>query len=109
MDLVAKLRESRLVLAPMAGITDTVFRSLMRDLGAGIVISELVSACGMRHGGRKTFDLCRFQEKERPVGIQLFGDDFDELGRAAAQIEEMGADFVDINLGCPVPKVVKKG
>ncbi len=97
------------VLAPMAGITDSPFRRLMRRLGSPIVISELVSANGIEHGGEKTIALLRFHEEERPVGIQIFSEDTSLLCKAAQKIEKLGADFVDLNLGCPVPKVVKRG
>lgn len=97
------------VLAPMAGITDRVFRTLMKERGAGVVVSELVSCHGMLHNSVKTFELLGFDEIQRPVGLQIFGEDENILGAGAAVIERLGADFVDINLGCPVPKVVKKG
>lgn len=97
------------VLAPMAGITDTVFRSLMKEHGAGVVVSELVSCHGIINNSGKTFDLLAFDEVERPVGLQIFGEDEDILGAGAAAIERLGADFVDLNFGCPVQKVVKKG
>jgi nifR3 family TIM-barrel protein len=93
----------------MAGITDMVFRSIMRELGCGVVVTELVSADGIEHRSQKTLQLMRFEELQRPVGIQLFGDDPEMLGRAAKLVEEMGADFVDLNFGCPVPKVTKRG
>ena len=97
------------VLAPMASITNAPFRMVMKELGAGIVISELISADGLKYGGQKTLDLCRYFDGERPVGLQIFGEDGGILGLAGKQLERMGVDFVDINLGCPVPKVVKKG
>lgn len=97
------------VLAPMAGITNAPFRLLMRELGAGVVISELISATGMHYEGKKTFDLCHYFEEERPVGLQIFGEDAETLAEAAQTLERRGVDFVDINLGCPVPKVVNKG
>jgi nifR3 family TIM-barrel protein len=97
-------------LAPMAGITDLPFRSLMKRLGAEIVVSELVSADGIHFGGDKTKDLMRFDPKvERPYGLQLFGHDPERLHHAAQKAEAMGVDFIDLNLGCPVTKVVKKG
>lgn len=108
-DLVAELRKNPFVLAPMAGITDSPFRSFMREMGAGVVISELVSAFGIEYKSGRTLDLMKYSEDQRPVGIQIFGEDAEVLGRAAAFVESEGADFVDINLGCPVPKVVKKG
>lgn len=93
----------------MAAITDSPFRSFMREMGCGIVISELVSAHGILYGSPRTLELMHFTEAQRPVGIQIFGEDTQIMVRAAQKVEEMGADFVDINLGCPVPKVVKKG
>lgn len=97
------------VLAPMAGITNAPFRLLMREMGAGVVISELISATGMEYESRKTLDLCQYFEEERPVGLQIFGEDGEHLAQAARKLELRGVDFVDINLGCPVPKVVTKG
>jgi len=96
-------------MAPMAGITDTVFRSLIREMGAQAVISELVSSEGLVRGGTKTRDLIRFDDAERPVGIQIFGSDVKTMTAAARIVESEGADFVDINFGCPVKKVVCDG
>lgn len=97
------------ILAPMAGITNSPFRRLMRRLGSSVVISELVSANGIEYGGQKTLDLLRYHEDERRVGLQIFGEEFDHLVRATQVIERLGADFVDLNLGCPVTKVTKRG
>ncbi len=108
-ELVDRLSSHPFVLAPMAGITDSPFRRFMRHMGAGVVISELVSATGLKFESTKTRRLMQFEEEERPVGIQIFGSDLDHLRDAASYIEDQGADFVDINFGCPVPKVVKKG
>lgn len=108
-DLLGELKKNPFVLAPMAGITDSPFRSFMREMGCGIVITELVSAYGIEYRGQRTLDLMKFTEAQRPVGVQLFGEDGEVVARAAAFVESTGADFVDINLGCPVPKVVKKG
>jgi tRNA-dihydrouridine synthase B len=99
----------RYFMAPMAGITDVVFRTLIRQMGAEVVISELLSAEGLVRGGQKTRDLMRFSEQERPIGIQLFGSDKKTLTEAAHIVESEGADFVDINFGCPVRKVVCDG
>jgi tRNA-dihydrouridine synthase B len=103
------LRKNPFVLAPMAGITDTVFRSFMRKLESSVVVSELVSATGIEYDSQRTLDLMNFEEVQRPIGIQLFGEDPEIVARAAQVVEERGADFVDLNFGCPVPKVVKKG
>ena len=97
------------ILAPMAGITNSPFRRLMRRRQSSVVISELVSATGLRYDSQKTKDLLRFHEEERVVGLQIFGEDTSDLVRGCQYIEQLGADFVDLNLGCPVPKVVKKG
>lgn len=107
--LLFELKKNPFLLAPMAGITDSVFRHYMRRQGAGIVISELISANGLLYDSDKTKALMRFCEEERPVGIQIFGEDENALVNAAQYVEGLGADFVDINLGCPVKKVVKKG
>ncbi len=97
------------MLSPMAGITDHAFRTFMRRLGAGVVVTELVSAAGIEHKSERTLKLMSFEESQRPVGIQLFGEDPTQMAKAATLVQEMGADFVDLNFGCPVPKVVKKG
>lgn len=101
--------EHPFVLAPMAGITNSPFRRLMRRQGTSLVVSELVSANGIEHGGERTRDLLKFHEEERPVGLQIFGEDEANLLNACRVVEGMRADFVDLNLGCPVQKVVKKG
>ncbi len=93
----------------MAGITDRPFRSFMREMGCGIVVSELVSATGLKYSSEKTRRLMEFDSTQHPVGIQLFGEVLEHLTEAAKIVEQMGADFVDLNFGCPVPKVVNKG
>ena len=103
------LQQNPFVLAPMAGITDHAFRSFMRSLDAGVVVTELVSSHGIEYASERTLKLMSFDESQRPVGIQLFGEDPEIIGRAAQVAEAKGADFVDLNFGCPVPKVVKKG
>lgn len=108
-DLAQELKRNPFLLAPMAGITDCAFRTVMRELGCGPVITELVSAHGIEHASRKTLQLMEFEDSQRPVGIQLFGETPEVLAKAAVVSQERGADFVDLNFGCPVPKVVKKG
>lgn len=103
------LKKNPFVLAPMAGITDKAFRTFMRKLDASVVVTELVSATGIEYKSQKTLDLMAYDEIQRPIGIQLFGEDAETIGKAAQVAEDMGADFVDLNFGCPVPKVVKKG
>lgn len=93
----------------MAGITDRPFRTFMREMGCGVVVTELVSATGLKYSSDKTLKLMEFDEGQHPIGIQIFGDNLEHLTEAAAKIEQLGADFVDLNFGCPVPKVVNKG
>ncbi|MFC1581681.1 tRNA dihydrouridine synthase DusB [Candidatus Neomarinimicrobiota bacterium] len=102
--------KSPVFLAPMAGITDYSFRILCKEQGAGIVYSEFVSAHGVVKENECTLDLIKFNEKERPIGIQIFGDDPKTMGEAADYIsKKFKPDLIDINYGCPVPKVTKKG
>ena len=97
-------------LAPMAGITDVCFRQLMDEMGAGVLISELVSAKGLLYNSGKTHKMIEVHPKSKSlVGIQLFGESEEDIINAAHYVKEAGASFVDINLGCPVKKVVKKG
>src|SRR5579871_6552453 len=107
--LVSILRENPFVLAPMAGITDHPFRSFMKEMGAGVVVTELISATGLEYKSKRTQALVSFDDGQRPVGVQLFGENPEHIANAARFVEELGADFVDLNFGCPVPKVVKKG
>ncbi len=93
----------------MAGITDRPFRSFMREMGCGIVVTELVSATGLKYSSDKTLRLMEFDPVQHPIGIQLFGENLDHLSEAARRVEQLGADFVDLNFGCPVPKVVNRG
>mgnify|MGYP003309857436 FL=1 len=97
-------------LAPMAGVTDYSFRILCKEQGAGMVYSEFVSAHGIIRKNEKTLDMIRFTEFERPLGIQIFGDDPEVMGQAARLVVDMfQPDLIDINYGCPVPKVTKRG
>ncbi len=96
------------VLSPMAGLTDSAFRRLVKRLGGcGLVVTEMVSSEGVVRGLERTFEHAEFTEEERPVAVQLFGGDPGRMARAAQQIERLGADVVDVNMGCPVPKVAK--
>lgn len=97
------------ILAPMAGITTMPFRRLMKKMGAGCVISEFVSAHAVVSKSPRSEQYLAFHPDERPFGIQLFGGDTEVLIKASQILEQRGVDFVDINLGCPVPKVTKKG
>ena len=98
-----------LYLAPQAGVSESPFRRLCRRFGADVVVSEFVSAEGIRRGNERTHEYLRFAEGERPIGVQIFGADPAAMAEAAALVEEVYApDFVDINFGCPVKKVVKR-
>jgi tRNA-dihydrouridine synthase B len=95
-------------LAPMAGMTDTAFRRLVkRQGGCGLVVSEMVSSEGLVRGIDRTLEYAEYTEEERPVSIQIFGGDPAVMARAAQVVEGMGADIVDVNMGCPVPKIAK--
>jgi tRNA-dihydrouridine synthase B len=99
---------SPLALAPMAGMTDTAFRRLVkRHGGCGLVITEMISSEGLVRGLARTREYAEFTEEERPVAIQIFGGDPRKMATAAQIVEGMGADIVDVNMGCPVPKIAK--
>ena len=99
---------SPLVVAPMAGMTDTAFRRLVkRHGGCGLVVTEMVSSEGLVRGIDRTLEYAEYTEEERPVSIQIFGGDPEKMAAAAQVVESMGADIVDVNMGCPVPKIAK--
>ena len=98
------------VLAPMAGVTDTVFRRMIRALGGcGLIMTEFTSAEGATRNISRTMRYLLFEPEEHPIAAQLFGADADAMARAAAMVEELGFDTIDVNLGCPAKKVVKCG
>ncbi|MGA8367241.1 MAG: tRNA dihydrouridine synthase DusB [Candidatus Acidiferrales bacterium] len=98
------------ILAPMAGVTDTVFRRVIRSLGAcGLIMTEFTSAEGLTRKAARTLHYLYFDEDEHPIAAQIFGADPDVMASAAALAEDLGFDQLDINLGCPVKKVVKCG
>ncbi len=99
----------KLILAPLAGVTDTTFRRLCRENGADIVVTEMVSAKGLLCDPVRSGRYLAYDEAERPVGAQLFGSDPGEIAEAAAEVARRGFDFVDINMGCPVRKVTGGG
>jgi tRNA-dihydrouridine synthase B len=104
---------TNLVLSPMSGVTDCAFRrTVLRASGrdaVGLLVSEFVAAEGLSRDNAKTIAMLRYAEEERPFSIQIFGADIDRMVRAALMVEEVGADLVDINCGCPAPKVVRRG
>jgi len=99
-----------ILLAPMAGVTDYPFRVLCKAQGAGVVYSEFVSAHGIIRENAKTWQMIKFTDFERPIGIQIFGDTPEVMSRAAKMVvDKFSPDILDINYGCPVPKVTKRG
>ena len=101
--------DSPVALAPMAGISDLPYRVICRKSGCGLTVSEMVSAKGLLYKNEKTFAMLQIDEAERPTAIQLFGSVPEEMAEAAGIVEARGADIVDFNMGCPVPKVVNNG
>jgi len=97
------------VLAPMAGVTDLAFRILAKEMGCGLVVSEMVSAKGLLYENCRTKDLIKIDSRERPTAIQLFGSVPSELAEASRRVAESGADIIDFNMGCPTHKIVKNG
>jgi tRNA-dihydrouridine synthase B len=100
---------NRLVLGPMAGVTDRPFRTICHELGAGLVSMEMVSANAVKYGNKKTFDLIHIDPSEHPISMQLFGPDPDTMVLAAKALDEVPYDILDVNMGCPMPKIVNNG
>lgn len=101
-----------LVLAPMSGVTTSAFRRLIKDLNGdnvGLLVTEFISVEAMTRNVRRSLEMMKFRDIERPLCIQIFGFDIDRMRDAARMVEDAGADVVDINSGCPAPKVVRKG
>lgn len=101
--------EGRAILAPMAGVTDAAFRKLCRDFGAAYTVTEMISARAMEYNDKKTASIADLSQDNRPVFLQLFGDDPFTLGLAAGKVQVFSPDGIDINMGCPVPKVAGNG
>ena len=100
--------DSPFAIAPMAGMTDSAFRRLVkRNGGCGLVVTEMVSSEGLVRGIDRTLEFAEYTEEERPVSIQIFGGDPEKMAAAAQVVEGMGTDIVDVNMGCPVPKIAK--
>ncbi len=96
-------------LAPMAGVSDRAFREICMDYGASYIVSEMVSSKGIAYSNAKTQDLMTISEKEHPSAVQIFGCEPDTMAMSAVEAEKKGADIVDINMGCPAPKIVNNG
>jgi len=101
--------ENPIALGPMAGVTDLTFRLICKEFGCGLVYTEMVSAKGIYYDDEKTKDLMKIEEKERPVALQIFGSDPEIMGIVAERLNSHNNDILDINMGCPTPKIVKNG
>ncbi len=101
--------ENGLVLAPMAGVTDLSYRKLCKEQGCGLVVTEMVSAKAILYKNRNTQELLRIRDEERPAAVQLFGSDAGIMGEIAQVVSEGNCDLIDVNMGCPVPKIVNNG
>ena len=101
--------ENNIFLAPMAGVTDLPFRILCKEMGCGLVYSEMVSAKGIFYGNENTTKLLTIEQRERPAAVQLFGSDPAIMAAMAKKIENYPIDILDVNMGCPAPKIVKNG
>ena len=101
--------EKTAALAPMASVADTAYRQLCREYGASLTVSEMFSCKGLCYGDKKTAELCTITKTERPTALQLFGEDEEFMAKAAYMLMEYEPDIIDINMGCPVPKVVTNG
>ena len=101
--------KNQVVLAPMAGISNTAYRQIIKEMGAGLIFAEMVSDKALVYGSEKTFDLLKMSDMERPIAQQIFGSDVDSFVKAAKLVKDkMHPDIIDINMGCPVPKVAIK-
>ncbi|MBP5158776.1 MAG: tRNA dihydrouridine synthase DusB [Lachnospiraceae bacterium] len=106
---IGGIEVGRYVLGPMAGVTDLTYRKIVKSFGADLVYTEMVSAKGIMYNNKNTEPLITIDESERPVALQLFGSDEKIMSEMAKRIEDRNFDFLDINMGCPVPKVVNNG
>lgn len=101
--------KNQVVLAPMAGFSNTSYRKIIKQMGCGLIYAEMVSDKAITYGSKKTFELLKMSEEERPIAQQIFGSDKESFVKAAKEIEQrMHPDIIDINMGCPVPKVAIK-
>ena len=100
---------NKIFLAPMAGVTDLAFRTVCKEYGADLVVSEMVSSRGLHYKDKKTNELLKTNSIEEPLIVQLFGNEPDVMAESAKILEDMGVKYLDINMGCPAPKIVKNG
>ena len=101
--------KNQIVFAPMAGISNKSYRTIIKKMGAGLIYSEMISTMGTKYNSKKTLELLKINEEERPIAIQIFGNDIETFVESAKYIEEnIKPDIIDINMGCPVPKIALK-
>ncbi len=103
------LKENDLILAPMAGVSDLSYREIAREQGAFLAVSEMISAKALTYRDKHTYDLLKTSPEDAPLSVQLFGHEPEVLSEAVKQIEDMGFSMIDLNCGCPAPKIVKNG
>ena len=106
-EILKYLKQNDVILAPMAGVTDLAFREIAREQGAFLCVSEMVSAKALTYRDKHTYDLLKTSTEDTPLSVQLFGHEPNVLSEAVKQIEEMGFSMIDLNCGCPAPKIVK--
>ncbi len=100
---------NQVIVAPMAGVTDRAFRIIAKSFGCGLVFTEMISDMGLVYGQTRTRQIADTEEEKRPIAIQIFGSNSEIMAQAAVFLEDLGADIIDINMGCPTPKIVKNG
>lgn len=101
--------ENEVFLAPMAGVSDSAFRSVCKKFGCGLAYTEMISSKALLYGDKKTFKMLEMSEIEKPLAVQIFGSDADIMAKTAQKALSGGACMIDINMGCPVPKVAGNG
>lgn len=101
--------ETNIFLAPMAGISDMAFRLICKEFGCGLVYTEMISAKGLHYKNDNTYKLMKIHQDEKPIAMQIFGNSPEIMAESAVQMKEAGADIIDINMGCPTPKIVNNG
>ncbi|KJF25569.1 tRNA dihydrouridine synthase DusB [Clostridium aceticum] len=109
MKIGENILENNVFLAPMAGVTDLPFRLICREMGCGMVYTEMVSAKGLYYGDKNTEELLKIEENEKPVALQIFGSEPDVMAKAAYYLNDRENVILDINMGCPTPKIIKNG
>ncbi len=106
---IGNIEAGNVFLAPMAGITDLTFRTICKQYGASVMYTEMVSAKGLYYNDKKTHELMHIEDIHKPCAIQIFGSDPDIMAQIAPKVEQENCDFIDINMGCPMPKIVNNG